>query len=180
MAQAQASEAAAPDSRRQVRMIAWHHHGSYTAPRTMFASVGLYLETHVLLLCLCRAFTFVVAICIPDRGHGCLNSIVKCANYVCCAFVLVQDLAKCRFGTISHHRSWEPGPFTPISAGACIDSIKYDQSRASERRPYHFGANASNFRAGPDKRICPSVRGLAGLLGPMLRPWLRHICVGDV
>ena len=114
----------------------------------MFASVGLYLETHVLLLCLCRAFTFVVAICIPDRGHGCLNSIVKCANYVCCAFVLVQDLAKCRFGTISHHRSWEPAPLTPISAGACIDSIKDDQSRASERRPYHFGANASNFRAG--------------------------------
>ena len=61
-------------------MVAWHHHGSYASPRAMFASAGFCLGTHVLLLCLCHACTFVVAMDIPDRGRGRLNSMVKCAT----------------------------------------------------------------------------------------------------
>ena len=96
----------------------------------------------------CLYFCCTVAIYIPDRGRGCFNSIVeRDTPHLLCA-LCGSGPRTVPIWQQSHHRSRGPGPLTPFPAGACIDSIKDDQSRASERRPYHFEANASNFHAG--------------------------------
>ena len=102
------------------------------------------------------------------------------ANYACCAFVIVQNLAECRYGHKSNASSREAVPLTPIPAGACVDAVRAIQLRSPERRGTNYSSNASNFHAGLADRHFASVWGLVGLLGLVLRPWLRLICLAHI
>ena len=102
------------------------------------------------------------------------------ANYACCAFVIVQNLAECRYGHKSNASSREAVPLTPIPAGACVDVVREIQLRSPERRGTNYSSNASSFRSGLADVYFPSVWRLVGLLGHVLRPWLRLICLGHI